>query len=177
MADPTLPEHLRTLAQPNQRWLGDAGNPDPVVRQALARSEAQDPDPRTAYLRAVAALGGARLLMPIVASGDDSMDGPDPDRHAEMAAVSVQNAAGERALLAFTGMDAMRTWRDDARPVPGSLDEVAATVGEADCHALLVDAAGPHPFVIESDLVAELAAGRRLVQLEDGGFGWMFLQD
>ncbi|MGA4508730.1 SseB family protein [Propionibacteriaceae bacterium G1746] len=166
----------RTLAQPNQRWLGDRGEADPAVRAALAKAAVDDPNPTTAYLRAVAALGGARLLMPIVASGDESMDGPDPDRHAEMAAVSVRNAAGQQALLAFTGADAMNLWQTGARPVPGDLSEVAATVGEAGCDLLLVDAAGPAPLVVGGDVVEQLAQGRRLVELEDGGFGWMFVQ-
>lgn len=171
------PEPSRTLAQPSARWLGDTGAPDPVVRAALARAAADEPDPHTAYLRAVAALGGARLLMPVVAHGDDSMDGPDPDRHAEMAAVSVRNAAGQQALLAFTGVDALNAWQAGARPVPADLSEVAATVAEAGCELLLVDAAGPAPLLIGADLVAELARGRRLVELEAGGFGWMFLRE
>lgn len=175
--EPSIPQHLKPLAQPNRRWLGDRGEPDPAVRRALEAADQADTDPQGAYLRAVAALGGARLLMPIVATGDDSMSGPDPDRHAQMAAVSIQNEAGERALLAFTGIDAMTQWRSDARPVPGTLDEVAATVAEADCQALLLDVAGPHPFVVEGDLLAELAQGRRLVAMVDGGFGWMFLAE
>lgn len=178
---PSLPEHLlgtsRTLAQPNARWLGDTGAADPTVRTALARAAASDPDPRVGYLRAVAALGQARLLMPIVAEGDESMEGPDPDRHAELAAVSVRNAAGEQALLVFTGLDSLTAWHHGARPVPGDLGEVAATVAEAGCELLLVDAAGPTPLLVGADLVGELAQGRRLVELADGGFGWMYLQD
>lgn len=180
-AQPHVPAHLlgtsRTLAQPNARWLGDVGGADPLVRAALASAAADHPDPQTSYLRAVAALGQARLLMPIVAQGDESMDGPDPDRHAEMAAVSVRNSAGEQALLAFTGIDSMTAWQNDARPVPGDLGEVAATVAEAGCSLVLVDAAGPDPFLVGADLVAELAQGRRLIELEDGGFGWMFVRD
>ena len=178
---PTIPEHLlgtsRTLAQPNARWLGDLGVADPLVRTALARAAADEPDHRVAYLRAVAALGQARLLMPIVAHGDESADGPDPDRHAELAAVSVRNAQGEQALLAFTGIDSLNAWQVGARPVPGDLGEVAATVEEAGCQLLLIDAAGPSPLVVGHDLVAELARGRRLVELEDGGFGWMYLAE
>lgn len=165
----------RQLGQPNQRWLGDDGAADPLVRAALARAAVGEPDTQTGYLRAVAAMGGARLLMPIVASGDESMDGPDPDRHAEMAAVSVRNQAGEQALLAFTGIDSLRAWDPAARPVPGDLSEVAATVGESGSTLLLVDVAGPSPLVVGDDLVGELSQGRRLVELDEGGFGWMYL--
>jgi hypothetical protein len=38
---------------------------------------------------------------------------------------------------------------------------------------VLIDVAGPHPFVIEGEVLAELAAGHRLVELPDGQFGWI----
>ena len=163
---------MATLGQANAAFLGDRGEADPAVRQAIVASAQNLPQ---SYLRAVAALCGSRLLLPIVASGDDSMDGPDPDRHAELAAVSIQAADGRKALLAFTGIDALVAWEPRARPVPATLDDVAATVLETGDDALLVDSAGPVPFVIENDLIAQLAQGRRLVELDDGGFGWAFL--
>jgi hypothetical protein len=161
-----------TLGQANAAFIGDRGEADPTVRALIAEASSDLP---TSYLRAVAALCGARLLLPVVVSGDDSMDGPDPHRHAELAAVSIQAADGRKALLAFTGIDALVAWEPRARPVPATLDDVAATVVETGDDALLVDSAGPVPFVIGDDLIAQLAQGRRLVELEDGGFGWAFL--
>ena len=164
---------MQTLGNVNAAFAGDRGEADPVVRAAIAAAG----EDTTSYLDAVIALCDARLLVPVVASGDDSSDGPDPDRHAELAAVSVQAADGRRALLAFTGIDSLQTWEPRARPVPGTLDDVCATVTEAEADALLVDVAGPVPFVIESDLVAELAQGRRLVRLDDGRYGWLSLAE
>jgi hypothetical protein len=165
-------DHRRTLGQPNAAYIGDRGDADPTVRALIADATSDLP---TSYLRAVAALCGTRLLLPVVASGDDSMDGPDPDRHAELATVSIAAADGRRALLAFTGVDALVAWEPRARPVPATLDDIAATVVETGDDALLVDSAGPVPFVIENDLISQLAQGRRLVELDDGGFGWAFL--
>jgi hypothetical protein len=162
----------RTLAQPSAAFLGDRGDPDPAVRALIADAGSDLP---TSYLRAVVGLCGARLLLPVVATGDDSSDGPDPDRHADLAAVSIKAPDGRRALLAFTGIDAVVAWEPRARPVPATLDDVAATVLETGGDALLVDPAGPVPFVIGDDLIAQLAQGRRLVELDDGGFGWAFL--
>ena len=161
-----------TLHQPSSAFIGDRGDADPAVRAVIAQADSDLP---TSYLRAVAALCGARLLLPVVASGDDSMEGPDPDRHADLAAVSLAAGDGRRALLAFTGMDALVAWEPRARPVPATLDDVAATVVETGDGALLVDAAGPVPFLIGDDIIAQLAQGRRLVELADGGFGWAFL--
>lgn len=163
---------MRTLGQPNAAYAGDHGEADPALRATLAQAyEAQD-----GYARAVAALCTARLLLPIVASGDEGGDGPDPDRHAEMAAVLITSAQGQTAVPVFTGLDALQAWKPDARPVPCTLDDVAATVVETDAAAILVDLPGPHPLVIERELVNQLAQGHRLVELPDGGFAWMYLQ-
>ncbi len=160
----------RTLAQPNARFAGDDGAPDPLVRVALASVTDQ-----VAYARAVVALCASRLLMPIVASGDET-DHPDPDRHAEMAAVTLSDGEATH-LLAFTGLDSLRRWRVDARPVPCLMDELCATVAPAGASRLLVDVAGPAPLVVEGQMLEQIADGQRLVEFEDGGFAWVRAAD
>jgi hypothetical protein len=160
---------VSTLGRPSAAYAGDRGEPDPEVRALLAEAGERD-----GYLRAVAALCTARFLLPVVALGDDSGDGPDPDRHAELQAVHLKAADGRVALAAFTGLDALAAWRPDARPVPCRLDEVAEAAVQQDAVAILVDIAGPSPLVIEGELLAQLAARRRLVELPDGGWGWLF---
>lgn len=157
----------RPLARPNSRFAGDDGAPDPAVREALRGAEDS-----ASYVRAVVALCTSRLLLPIVASGDVGGDGPDPNRKTEMAAVTLSDHTGTY-LMAFTGMDALRAWRPDARPVPCLLDELAATVEPAGATRLLIDAAGPVPFVIEGDTLVRLADGQALVELGEGQFGWV----
>ena len=164
----TVNDRGRALNDVGRRWAGDRGEPDPAVRAALAGVRDAD-----SYLRAVAALCSSRLLLPILAMGDESVGGPDPDRQAEMAAVSLRGADGRTALLAFTGLDAARAWNPAARPVPGTLDDVAATVGEAGSDVLLVDVAGPAPLEVGPDLLVHLAAGERLVEISPGDFGWL----
>lgn len=149
---------MRQLGSPSQAYAGDRGEPDAAVRAALAAGDSPE-----GYLAAVAALCGARLLLPIA---------PDPD--GDLAAVQVQAADGSIGLLAFTGLDALTAWNPSARPVPCTLDEVAATAVETRASAVLVDLAGPVPLVIEAGLIVELAQGRRLIALEDGGFGWLY---
>jgi hypothetical protein len=158
------------LAQPSAAYSGDRGEPDPEVRTLLAVAA----NSREDYLRAVAGLCTARFLLPIVAVGDDSADGPDPERHAEMRTALLSTADGSTGLPVFTGLDALTAWKPDARPVPCRLDEVAATALESGAVAVLVDLAGPSPLVIEEGLVTELAAARRLVELDGGGWGWLF---
>jgi len=160
---------VATLRTASADYAGDRGEPDPALRALLA-----DAGEHAGYLRAVAALCTARFLLPVVALGDDGGTGPVPDRHAELQAVQLRAADGRVAMPAFTGLDALTTWRSDARPVPCRLDEIAAAAAEEDAVAILVDLAGPHPLVIEGELLAQLAAGRRLVELPDGGWAWLY---
>jgi hypothetical protein len=158
------------LTQPSAAYAGDRGEPDPEVRALLAVAGRSHDD----YLRAVASLCTARFLLPIIAVGDDSGHGADPRLHAEMRAVLVTADDASTGLPVFTGLDALNAWKPDARPVPCRLDEVAATALESGAVAVLVDLAGPSPLVIEDGLVAELAGAHRLVELEGGGWGWLF---
>lgn len=158
-------DHLRSLAQPSVRFAGDVGAADPLVRQALAAAGEQ-----AGYVRALVALCTARLLLPVVATGDET-DHPDPDRHAELGAVTLTDE-GVTHLLAFTGLDSLQAWQRDARPVPCLLDELAASVEPAGATRLLIDVAGPAPLVVAEDVVAQVARGQRLVEFEDGSFAW-----
>ena len=90
---------MSRLANPNARFADDHGEADPITREAMAKVH-----DHTSYVRALVALCSSRLLMPIVASGDET-DHPDPSRQAEMAAVKLLNEYGE-FLLAFTGIGA-----------------------------------------------------------------------
>lgn len=151
---------MKQLGAPNADFAGDRGDADAEVRRLLAAVGEDDED---SYPRAVAALCGTRLLLAIAA---------DPD--GDLSAVRLTAADGRTGLLVFTGLDALVAWRPDARPVPCTLDDVAATAVETGAEAIVVDLAGPASVVIEAGLIAELAAGRRLVELADGGFGWLF---
>ena len=161
---------MSSLGQPSAAYAGDRGEPDQRVRTLLAAAG----NSRTDYLRAVVALCTARFLLPIVALGDDAGGGPDPQRHAEIRAALLTTPDGNSGLPVFTGLDALLAWRPDARPVPCRLDEVAATAVEVGAVAVLVDVAGPEPLVIEAGLVAELAEGRRLVEVDGGEWGWLY---
>lgn len=164
------PAHERTLAP--SLFPGDDGATPSHVREALAQfTLTQQPDD---YLRAVAALCGDRLLVPVVATDTrlgTTTGGLASDKEAEMAVVMMQRADGGKALLGFTGLAALQSWDARARPVPVTLDKVAETAAAEDAVAVLVDVAGPHPLVLEGEVLATLAQGHRLVDLGDG-FGW-----
>ena len=129
-----------------------------------------------AYLRAVAALCVDRLLIPVVARTTrlgPTVDGLDSDKEAEMSVVTLQAQDGRRALLAFTGVDALQSWQPDARPVPVTVDVAAQAARSEDVSAVVIDVAGPQTLVIEGEVLEELAAGHRLAEFAEGEFGWI----
>ena len=164
-------DHERTLAP--SPLPGDDGAASPDTRQALARS-AEESTP-AAYLRAVAALCADRLLVPVVATATrrgETTGALTSDKEAEMAVVMLRTPDGRQALLAFTGLDALQSWQPAARPVPVTLDHAAATAQAEGATGVLVDCTGPAALAIEGEVLAALAAGHRLVETADGGFGW-----
>jgi hypothetical protein len=164
-------DHERTLAP--SPFPGDDGSASTETRDALARS-VQAPGP-TGYLRAVAALCTDRLLVPVVATATrmgETTGGLTSDKEAEMAVVMLRTPDGRQAMLAFTGLDSLSAWQPEARPVPITIDRLAATARDEGATAVLVDFAGPAALVIEGEVLVALAAGHRLVETPDGGFGW-----
>ena len=165
-------DHERRLAA--SPFPGDTGAASAETRRLLAAAVAEATP--LAYLRAVAALCGDRLLVPVVATATrfgETVAGLASDKEAEMSVVTLQARDGRRALLAFTGLDALQSWQPEARPVPVTVDRAAQTARDEDLTAVLVDMAGPHPLVIDGEVLRELAAGHRLVELADGEFGWI----
>lgn len=154
-----------------QRYADDRGEADPHLRATLD-AYARDRAPQRQVL---AALGPARLLVPVLAvSDEDSQDQPaTTDKRGDAAdatetadathqsSVSVPLVVGEdgrRGMLAFTSIDTMRQWRPGARPVPVSAGEACQAARGERADALVLDMAGPVPYAVEGyflDVLAE----------------------
>jgi hypothetical protein len=126
----------------------DAGVPDPRLVAGLAAGDAGTV--RVALL-------SARLLVPVVAMGEESTG-------AEMAVPGLVGADGRRALPVFSGVEALAAWRSDARPVPMPGAQAVAAAQDEGYAALVLDVAGPVSHVVETaDLAVLAAAARRLL--------------
>jgi hypothetical protein len=127
------------------------------------------------YPEVLAALAGSRLLVPVVALlGDVEHDdaGLAHDKSSDMATVLLTSPDGRKALLAFSGTGAMRTWDPGARPVPVAARLAAATAVQEGADALAVDVASGHRFTVADDDLGRLASGWYPVRLADGGWAW-----
>ena len=159
---------MRDLPDPG--FAGDDGVASTTLTAALTGYRE---DPAGGHAAALAVLQHERLLVPVVAvlaAGGQGEDGS--DRASDMATVLMRGRDGRTALLAFTGTDAMGRWDPAARPVPVSVATAAAAAVQDQAAAILVDVAGPVPFVIETDDLHELAAGHSLVEVS-GRYGWV----
>ncbi|MEV0197573.1 SseB family protein [Nonomuraea sp. NPDC050691] len=109
----------------------------------------------------LAALTGARLLVPVVALLTESEVGEHglrQEKESEMALPKLVGKDGREAVLAFTGTDALTRWRPDARPVQATTPQVCQAATHERAAAVVVDVAGPVPFVIEGEVLEALAA-------------------
>jgi hypothetical protein len=152
---------------PDPGFAGDDGTADPGMAAALA-SYAVDPG---LHLDTVLVLQASRVLVPVVAvlgASEHDDAGLAHDKTSDMATALLTGRDGRRALLAFTSLDSLRSWREDARPVPVPVPLAARSAVQEGADALVVDVAGPVTLAVEGDLLAGLARGWSLVRTTDG---------
>ncbi|MEU7828937.1 MULTISPECIES: SseB family protein [unclassified Nonomuraea] len=136
---------------------GDDGTAAPAVAAALASYERGAAD-ATEVLNA---LTGARLLVPVVALLTESEMGEHglrQEKESEMALPKLVGKDGREAVPAFTGAESLARWRPDARPIQATLLQVCRAAAGERVAAVVVDVAGPVPFVIEGGVLEALAA-------------------
>ncbi|WP_183094435.1 SseB family protein [Nocardioides stalactiti] len=166
----TEPHPKQRLLQ-GSSYVDDDGAADGALLSALGSWAAGS----TAYPEVLAALAGARLLVPVVAllgevEHDDA--GLAHDKSSDMATVLLTAPDGRRALLSFSGIPAMRAWDPEARPVPVATPLAAATAVQEGADALVVDVGSRHAFTVAGEDLHRIAAGWRPVRLTDGAWAW-----
>ena len=152
-----MPPTPRSIPDPG--FAGDDGSVPAEVDAALA---AYDADPDARHTETLAVLQRSRLLVPVVAVlGQVEYDaaGLAHDKTSDMATVLMRGNDGRMALLCFTGAEPMRRWNPESRPVPVSARDAARAAVQDGADALLVDVAGPVPFVVEGNDLRALAEG------------------
>ncbi len=141
---------------PPSVFSGDTGAPDPALAGALAAFAADETPERSAQV--YAALLSCRLVVGVEAVLVEA-DASGADKESEMALATLVGRDGRHALPAFTGTEALARWRADARPVPVPALQAIGWALEQGFPAMVVDAAGPVPFVVEGAALRDLAAG------------------
>ncbi|WP_285779504.1 SseB family protein [Microtetraspora sp. NBRC 13810] len=135
----------------------DDGSADAAVAAALAAFAAGTAD----AAQVLSALGAARVLVPVVALLTESEVGAHglrQEKESEMALPKLVGADGREAVLAFTGTEPLTRWRPDARPIQATVPQVCHAAVMENAAAVVIDVAGPSPFVIEGTPLQALAA-------------------
>jgi SseB protein N-terminal domain len=140
------------------RFRDDDGCADPRATAALAAFASGEGSEHAALI----ALSCSRLLVPVVAVGDEGgAGGAGGEKHSEMSLPTLVGRDGRRAVPAFTGLETLARWRPEARPVPVPAALVWQAAAEDGC-AVVVDIAGPVPLAVDGARLAALAGGRRV---------------
>jgi hypothetical protein len=148
---PAADEPRRVIPDPG--FADDHGSVAPGVAAALTAYDGGE----ATYAETLAVLQQARLLVPVVALAHD--------KSSDMATVLLTGRDGRMALLAFTGLEQLRAWDPQARPVPVDAALAARAAAQDGAEALVIDVAGPTRFVIEGDDLAAVAAAWTLARV------------
>ncbi len=143
---------------PDSGFPDDDGTADPRLSAALA-AWAED---RTAVGPVLAALKGARLLVPVVAVlGEVEVDanGLRHEKTSDMAVPTLK--AGDRtALPAFTSTESLARWDPAARPVAVPLHQAIQAAVHEKADTIVLDLAGPVPYELTGPALRAVAEGR-----------------
>jgi hypothetical protein len=142
----------------------DDGDGDPRLVRALSA-----PADEAAL---VAAVHGARLLVPIVAApGEvDESDALAVEKSTDMAVVTLTAPDGRRALPVFSSIEALQSWDGSARPVPVTSSRAAQAAVQERCDVMLLDLGRPESFVLRQSMVWALAMDREWVPAHEDPF-------
>lgn len=139
---------------------GDTGQADAALIDALrdrgAEATAEDD------VRLVELVTAARLLVPVVAVAGETteINGLVSDATSDMAAVTLVAPDGQRALPAFTSLEALAQWDSSARPVPVTAQRAAQAAVQEGCHVIVLDPSLPTAGTLRGSMVWALAMGR-----------------
>ncbi|MEU5475345.1 SseB family protein [Streptomyces lydicus] len=144
---------------PDPGFSDDDGSADPALTAALTAYG----DDRSTEPQLLAALAGARMLVPVVAVLGEVETGPDGlrrEKTSDMAVPTLQAPDGRRALPAFTSMETLQRWRPDARPVAVPLQQALLAASHEKADTLVIDLAGPVTYQLTGPALRALAEGR-----------------
>lgn len=142
---------------PESIFADDDGSADPRLAQALIKYSHR----KAPLADVVDALAYARLMIPVLATGEErfvGVHGLEQDAVASTGVVAVQMPDGRAALPVFTDVETALRWNKDARPIPAEGPR-AALAAIAEGWATLVINPGQESVVIPRPAVWALGQG------------------
>ncbi|MGN6636346.1 MAG: SseB family protein [Oryzihumus sp.] len=152
------------------RQLSGTGFDDDTGAAAPALLEALD---RRADERALmAALAGARLIVPIVAAPTEVDDSGElaVEKSTDMAVVTLTAPDGQRALPVFSSVAALAAWDASARPSPVTSALAAQAAVQERCDVMVLDLGSGSPTVLRPSMLWALAQQREWLPAHEDPF-------
>jgi len=143
---------------PESIFADDDGSANPLLAQALIRYG----NGLAPLADVVDALAYARILVPVMASGEERHVGAfglEQDHVASTGVVAVELPDGRHALPIFTDVEAMAEWNPTARPIPAEGPRAALAAVQEEWAALVLNPARD-TVVVPRPAVWALAEGR-----------------
>ncbi|GAA1244388.1 SseB family protein [Oryzihumus leptocrescens] len=142
----------------------DTGAADPALLEALG----QRADERAL----MAALAGARLIVPIVAAPTEVDDSGDlaVEKSTDMAVVTLTAPDGQRALPVFSSVEALAAWDASARPSPVTSALAAQAAVQERCDVMVLDLGSGSPTVLRPSMLWALAQQREWLPAHEDPF-------
>tara|TARA_Y100000814_G_scaffold236788_2_gene180900 strand:- start:6008 stop:6766 length:759 start_codon:yes stop_codon:yes gene_type:complete len=140
----------------------DDGSPDPRLTEAVAAFRSGE----LAFPQLIVALHEVRLLVPLIAvRGDEGVGahGQLVDKTQELSIVTVEGPDGRAVLPAFSGVESMRRWNPDARPIPIQAPRVAIAAASEGTELIAIDPASENGFVLRRPAFRALALGEEWI--------------
>jgi hypothetical protein len=140
----------------------DDGSADERLLEAVRRFRARE----LGMADVVAALGTARLLVPLVTErGDEGVGahGQLVDKTQELALVTVAGPDGRSVLPAFSSVDTMRAWNPLARPIPVPARQAALAAAADELGAIVLDPGSPTEFAVRRTAFEPLATATAFI--------------
>ncbi len=140
-------------------YAGDDGTTPAIVAEALAELRQSGGSIRGV----IAALHGARLLIPLVAHAGEEFDPEAPimeDKVQELAVVTVAGPDDRPVIPVFTSAAAMKSWNSDARPIPMDAQRVALAAASEGVDRIVLNATTDDELIIRRPALWALAQGQ-----------------
>ena len=139
---------------------GDDGSTPPALGEAL--SLWRDGHTGEAMIDVIEALRTSRVLVPLLADAGDigyTPEGKKVEKTQELSIVTVEGPDASPVALMFSDVEALQTWRADARPVPVEATKVAAWVLDDQMARAVLNPGSNTECVIRRGAIVSLLTG------------------
>ena len=144
-------------------------NDDGRTPEVLVPILADKPVDKTALTNS---LNGVRLLIPLIAELGEGEIGPNGllvEKSADLAIVAVATPDNQTAIPAFTSVEAMQHWNQEARPVPVAAERVCLAAA-AEGHSRVILNPSSEQVALRRPQLAAIAQGQNWKAPHTSGF-------